>query len=76
LSNVDDHSSDNSANIVIARNEATLANLDFGKLFRELCRDIGRGGGKPNFVTGIINKNQAKNILDLFVDRIQKTLGN
>lgn len=75
LSNVD-HSSDNSANIVIARNEATLANLDFGKLFRELCRDIGRGGGKPNFVTGMINKNQAKNILDLFVDRIQRTIGN
>jgi alanyl-tRNA synthetase len=43
------------ARFVFARSD-NLAAMDCNKIFREVAGADGRGGGKPNFVTGILNK--------------------
>jgi len=44
-----------SARFVFARSD-NLAAIDCNKIFREVAGADGRGGGKPNFVTGVLNK--------------------
>ena len=51
-----------SAYLVFARSEAV--DLDCNKVFREVAGADGRGGGKPHFVTGVIKKDRALEIVN------------
>jgi hypothetical protein len=46
--------------------------IDCNKLFKEIAGKDGRGGGKPHFITGVINKER---ITD-FVNRIFNLISN
>jgi alanyl-tRNA synthetase len=63
------HHSDDTASIVFARNE-TLVNIDCNKLFREISSEDGRGGGKPHFVTGVVNKERVTDIVNNIIARL------
>ncbi len=63
------HHSDDTASIVFARNEA-LVNIDCNKLFREISSKDERGGGKPHFVTGIVNKERVADIVNNIIARL------
>ena len=52
-----------SANIVFARNEK-MEGIDFNVLFKQFAGTDGRGGGKPNFVTGVIKKDAVNDVLE------------
>jgi len=43
------------ANVVFARSES-LFNIDCNRMFKEIASECGRGGGKSNFVTGVIRR--------------------
>jgi len=51
------------ANIVFARNEK-IEGVDLNKMFRQFAGTDGRGGGKPHFVTGIVQKQAVSRVLD------------
>jgi alanyl-tRNA synthetase len=55
--------SDERANIVFARNER-MEEFDLNKMFKQFADVDGRGGGKPHFVTGIVNKQVVSRVLD------------
>ena len=63
------HHSDDTASIVFARNEG-LVNIDCNKLFREISSEDGRGGGKPHFVTGVVNKERVTDIVNNIIARL------
>jgi alanyl-tRNA synthetase len=63
------HHSDDTASIVFARNEA-LVNIDCNQLFREISSENGRGGGKPHFVTGVVNKERVTDIVNNIIARL------
>lgn len=65
LSNADESEM---AYFVLARNG--MLDIDCNKLFREVAESDGRGGGKPHFVTGVIKKEKALQIIDAMVDRL------
>jgi alanyl-tRNA synthetase len=46
---------DSMANVVFARSES-LFNIDCNRMFKEIASECGRGGGKSNFVTGVIRR--------------------
>jgi alanyl-tRNA synthetase len=46
---------DSMANVVFARSES-LFNMDCNRMFKEIASQFGRGGGKTNFVTGVIRR--------------------
>jgi alanyl-tRNA synthetase len=50
------------ASIVFARNEKI--EIDCNKLFKQLAGPDGRGGGKPNYVMGIVNKGAVESVLE------------
>jgi alanyl-tRNA synthetase len=56
-----------SAYFVFARSEAM--DLDCNKVFREIAGADGRGGGKPHFVTGVIKKERAAEIVSMIAER-------
>jgi alanyl-tRNA synthetase len=72
IANINHESEDTPAqvSIVFARNESSLVSIDCNKLFREISGKDGRGGGKPHFVTGIVNKERVADILNNIVDAI------
>ncbi len=51
------------ANIVFARNEK-IEGVDLNKMFKQFAGTDGRGGGKPHFVTGIVQKQAVSRVLD------------
>jgi alanyl-tRNA synthetase len=53
---------DDNASIVFARTES-LDNIDCNKLFRQYSSIGARGGGKSNFVTGVINRERLTEII-------------
>ncbi|AIF84863.1 hypothetical protein NTE_02823 [Candidatus Nitrososphaera evergladensis SR1] len=54
----------NNAYFIFARNEAMEnIDLDCNKVFREAAGADGRGGGKPHFVTGVVKKEKAEEII-------------
>ena len=55
--------SDERANIVFARNEK-IEGVDLNKMFKQFAGTDGRGGGKPHFVTGIVQKQAVSRVLD------------
>jgi len=58
------------ASIVFARNEKM--EIDCNKLFRQFSGPDGRGGGKPNFVTGVIKKEAVSTVLDRIADEVMR----
>jgi alanyl-tRNA synthetase len=46
---------DSMANVVFARSDS-LFNIDCNRMFKEIASECGRGGGKSNFVTGVIRR--------------------
>lgn len=50
------------ASIVFARNEQM--EIDCNRLFKQFAGTDGRGGGKPNFVTGVVKKEAVNKVLD------------
>jgi alanyl-tRNA synthetase len=57
------------ASVVIARNEK-MAGIDCNKLFRQFAGPDGRGGGKPHFVTGIVRKEAASEMIDRIAEAL------
>jgi alanyl-tRNA synthetase len=56
------------AYFIFARSEAM--NLDCNRLFREIAGADGRGGGKPHFVTGVVRKEKAQQIIDAISESV------
>lgn len=56
------------AYFVFARHEAV--DLDCNKAFREIAGADGRGGGKPHFVTGVLKKEKAAEIVDRIAEYV------
>lgn len=56
------------AYFIFARNEAM--GIDCNKLFRETAGADGRGGGKPHFVTGVVRKEKAQQIVDAIAESV------
>lgn len=56
------------AYFIFARNEAM--SVDCNKLFREVAGADGRGGGKPHFVTGVVKKEKAWQIVDGIAEQL------
>jgi alanyl-tRNA synthetase len=56
------------AYFIFARNEAM--NIDCNKVFREVAGADGRGGGKPHFVTGVVKKEKARQIIDAIAENV------
>lgn len=54
------------AYFIFARNEAM--EIDCNKVFREIAGADGRGGGKPHFVTGVVRKEKAQQIVDAIAE--------
>ena len=56
------------AYFIFARNETM--GLDCNKIFREIAGADGRGGGKPHFVTGVVRKERAQQIIDAIAESL------
>lgn len=56
------------AYFIFARNEAM--DIDCNKIFREIAGADGRGGGKPHFVTGVVKKEKAQQIIDTIAESL------
>lgn len=56
-----------SAYFVLARNEA-MGDLDCNHAFREAAGPDGRGGGKAHFLTGVVKKERAEDVVAKVVD--------
>lgn len=59
--------------MVFARNER-IVDIDCSAIFRQVVRDKGRGGGKPHFATGVINKEAVSGVFDDIESGIAKGL--
>jgi alanyl-tRNA synthetase len=55
--------SDINSNIVFARTEEML-NIDCNQLFKQICSTDGRGGGKANFILGVVKNERLPRIID------------
>ncbi|HEY6885941.1 MAG TPA: hypothetical protein VI278_18060 [Nitrososphaeraceae archaeon] len=69
ICNMNREPNDTVVSIVFARNES-LVDIDCNKLFKGIAGKDGRGGGTPYFVTGIINREKATDIVRNIVDAI------
>jgi alanyl-tRNA synthetase len=57
---------DSMANVVFARSES-LYKIDCNRMFEEITSKWGRGGGKSNFVTGVIRKENVEEFIATIV---------
>ena len=76
IANINDESDNTEAtrgmaSIVFARNELSLPGIDCNKLFKEISGKYGRGGGKPHFITGIVNRERVKDVLNNIIDALK-----
>jgi alanyl-tRNA synthetase len=62
---------DSMANVVFARSDS-LFNIDCNRIFKEIASEYGSGGGKSNFVTGVIRKENVGDFINTVV-RMVKT---
>ncbi len=60
---------DSMANVVFARSES-LFNIDCNRMFKEIASKWGRGGGKSNFVSGIIRRENVEEFISIIVREI------
>lgn len=61
--------SDSMANVVLTRSES-LYDIDCNRIFKEIASEWGRGGGKSNFVTGVIRRENVGEFIDTVVRKI------
>jgi alanyl-tRNA synthetase len=61
---------DSMASIVLARS-GSLRNIDCYKIFSEISTEWGKGGGKPEFVTGVIKREYMDHFVNRIVEKIQ-----
>ncbi len=61
---------DSMASIVLARS-GSLRNIDCYKIFSEVSTEWGKGGGKPEFVTGVIKREYMDHFVNRIVEKIQ-----
>jgi alanyl-tRNA synthetase len=57
------------ANVVFARNES-LFEIDCDRMFKEITSKWGKGGGKSNFVTGVIRKEKVDEFIATIVENL------
>jgi len=62
---------DSMATVVFARSES-LSNIDCNRIFKEIASECGSGGGKSNFATGVIRKENVGDFISTIV-RIVET---
>jgi alanyl-tRNA synthetase len=60
---------DSMAKVVFARNES-LFKIDCNRLFKEITSKWGKGGGKSNFVTGVIRKEKVDEFITTIVGNL------
>ena len=60
---------DSMASVVFARSES-LFNIDCNRMFKEIASKWGRGGGKSNFVTGVIRRENVEEFIRTIVREI------
>jgi alanyl-tRNA synthetase len=65
---------DSMASIVLARS-GSLRNIDCYKIFSEVSIEWGKGGGKPEFVTGVIKREYMDHFVNRIVEKIQTKYG-
>jgi alanyl-tRNA synthetase len=56
------------AYFIFARSESM--DMDCNKVFRQIAGADGRGGGKPHFVTGVVRKEKAQQIVDAIAESV------
>lgn len=61
---------DSMASIVLARS-GSLRNIDCYRIFSEVSTEWGKGGGKPEFVTGVIKREYVDHFVNRIVEKIQ-----
>ena len=64
---------DENASVYYART-LPLIEIDCNKLFNQYSSLGGKGGGKPTFVTGIIHKDKAEELMNHLIMDVRKTL--
>lgn len=57
---------DSMANVVFARSES-LFNIDCNRMFKEIASKWGRGGGKSNFATGVVRRENVEEFINTIV---------
>ena len=57
---------DSMANVVFARSES-LFNIDCNRMFKEIASEWGRGGGKSNFATGVMRRENVEEFIGTVV---------
>jgi alanyl-tRNA synthetase len=62
--------SDSCANLVLARSKS-LQNIDCNELFREISSEWGKGGGKPEFVNGVVKREHMYQSINAIIEKIQ-----
>ncbi|HET7149403.1 MAG TPA: hypothetical protein VFI73_13010 [Candidatus Nitrosopolaris sp.] len=60
---------DSMANVVFARSES-LFNIDCNRMFREIASEYGKGGGKSNFVTGVIRRENVGEFINTIIKMV------
>lgn len=58
------------ANIVFARNENSMQDIDCDKIFKRLAGADGRGGGRAHFVTGIVRREAVSRVMDAICNEV------
>jgi alanyl-tRNA synthetase len=61
--------SDMNSNIVFARTEEML-DLDCDQLFKQICGTDGRGGGKANFILGVVKNERLLGIINEIANQL------
>jgi hypothetical protein len=59
------------ARVVFARNEKA-GDIDLGSLFTQVVGPDGRGGGKPHFVTGVVQNEALDRVMEQIPDEVAK----
>lgn len=61
--------SDSMANVVFARSES-LSSIDCDKIFTETVSEWGKGGGKCDFVTGVVKRENVRELISTIVRKL------
>jgi alanyl-tRNA synthetase len=61
--------SDSMANVVFARSES-LSSIDCNRIFTEIVSEWGKGGGKCDFVTGVVKRESVREFISTIVRKL------
>jgi alanyl-tRNA synthetase len=62
--------SDSMANVIFARSES-LSSIDCDRIFTETVSEWGKGGGKCDFVTGVIKREKVREFISTIVSKLK-----